>query len=176
MKIVVTGCHGALAKNISNTLMNDKNIVLCFDERIDSNVENAVDLIGDSDVFINCGYHDKVQSSLFEKIYSSWRYQKKTIINILTSAIIFGGSKKKYIEDKTHLENLTIKLRDENKEVRVINVYPNTLESRTPNQYNTLKLDDVSKTIKWVIDQPHEIEIFQIGISRTKTKNDSTLI
>lgn len=176
MKIIITGCHGALSKNIANTLMDDKHIVLCFDERELDNQDKLIDIINDSDVFINCGYQDKIQSLLFERIYNHWRFKKKTIVNILTSALVFGGSNKTYIENKKDLEDLTINMRDENKEVRVINVYPNTLESRGPNPYNTLKLDEVSKIIKWVIDQPHDIEIFQIGISRTKTKNDSSLI
>lgn len=172
MKIIITGCHGALSQNISNTLMKDKHLVMCLDERDESNVNNVIDLLSDSEVFINCGYRDNVQSILFEKIYNHWRYEKKTIVNILTSAIVFGGENTTYIENKKELESLTIKLRDQNKEVRVINVYPNTLETRKSIPYNTLKLDDISKTIKWVLSLPHEIEIFQIGISRTKTLRD----
>ena len=172
MKIIITGCHGALSQNICNTLMKDNHLVMCLDERDESNVNNVIDLLSDSEVFINCGYRDNVQSILFEKIYNHWKDQKKTIVNILTSAIVFGGENTTYIDNKKELENLTIKLRDQNKEVRVINVYPNTLETRKSIPYNTLKLDDVSNTIKWVLSLPHEIEIFQIGISRTKTLKD----
>ena len=176
MKIIITGCHGALSKNISNVLINGGHSILCLDEKSDIIQENIIESISNSDVFVNCGYHDKVQSLLFEKIYNHWRFEKKTIVNILTSALVFGGSNTTYIENKQDLEQLTIKLRDENKEVRVINVYPNTLESRVAGPYNTVKLDEVSNIVKWVIEQPHDMEIFQIGISRTKTKNDKQLI
>lgn len=172
MKIIITGCHGALSQNISNTLMKDKHIVLCLDERDENNVNNVTELLSDSEVFINCGYKDNVQSTLFEKVYTQWKNEKKTIINILTSAIVFGGENTNYIENKRELEDLTIRLRDENKEVRIINVYPNTLETRKSIPYNTLKLDEVSNVIKWVLSLPQEIEIFQIGISRTKTLRD----
>ena len=172
MKIIITGCHGALSKKICNTLSDEGHLMICLDERVDENIKDIINLISDSDVFINCGYKEQIQSILFEKIYNHWRFQEKTIINILTSALIFGGSNVNYIENKRNLEELTIKLRDENKEVRVINVYPNTLETRKSIPYNTLKLDDVSNTIKWVLSLPHEIEIFQIGISRTKTLRD----
>lgn len=176
MKIVITGCHGALAQKICNVLSDDGHIVLCLDERIDDNVQNVVDLVSDCDVFINCGYKEQTQSTLFDKIYNHWRYEEKTIINILTSAIIFGGSNEEYIKNKKHLEDLTIRLRDEDKNVRVTNIYPNTLESRKNNGYNTLPLEQVANVIKWVLEQPQDIEIFQLGISRTKTRNDSTLI
>lgn len=172
MKIVITGCHGALAQKICNTLSDGGHLMICLDERVDENVQNVIDLVSDCDAFINCGYKDNVQSTLFEKVYTQWKNEKKTIINILTSAIVFGGENTNYIENKRELEDLTIRLRDENKEVRIVNVYPNTLETRKSIPYNTLKLDDVSNVIKWVLSLPQEIEIFQIGISRTKTLRD----
>jgi hypothetical protein len=167
MKIVVTGCDGALGRNICNILLPD-HTVMCLNEKDDNSVNNVIDLIGDYDVFINCGYKEKVQSTLFEKVFTHWKYEKKTIINILTSALVFDGPNKSYIDNKRHLEQLTYDLRSGDKEVRVVNIYPNTLESRKSLPFNTLKLDDVSNTIKWVLGLPQEIEIFQLGISKTK--------
>ena len=83
---------------------------------------------------------------------------------------------KKYIEDKKDLEKKTFQLRDIEKEVRIINVYPNTLESSEKAPYQKLKFSEVSKIIKWVIETPQDIEIFQLGISKTKLKIDTNLI
>jgi hypothetical protein len=127
-------------------------------------------------VFINCGYKDKTQTILFEKVYQKWIYEKKTIINILTSALIFGGPNQKYIEDKKDLEKKTFDLRKIDKEVRIINVYPNTLENSETVKNQKLKFSDVSKIIKWLIELPQDIEIFEIGISKTKLKIENTLI
>jgi NAD(P)-dependent dehydrogenase (short-subunit alcohol dehydrogenase family) len=175
MKIVVTGCDGALGRNICNILLPD-HTVMCLNEKDDNSVNNVIDLIGDYDVFINCGYKEKVQSTLFEKVFTHWKYENKTIINILTSALVFDGPNKSYMENKRHLEKLTFDLRSGDKKVRVINIYPNTLESRKSSPYNTLKLDDVSNTIKWVLSLPQEIEIFQLGISKTTTDLGKTLL
>ncbi len=62
------------------------------------------------------------------------------------------------------------------KEVRIINVYPNTLESSKTVNNQKLKYSDISNIIKWVIELPQDIEIFEIGISKTKLKIDNTLI
>jgi hypothetical protein len=109
-------------------------------------------------------------------VYNSWKTEKKTIINILTSALIFDGPHKKYIEDKKDLEKKTFQLRDIEKQVRIINVYPTTLESSENVPFQKLKFSEVSKIIKWVIETPHDIEIFQLGISKTRLKIDTNLI
>ena len=62
------------------------------------------------------------------------------------------------------------------KEVRIINVYPNTLESSKTVNNQKLKYSDISNIIKWLIELPQDIEIFEIGISKTKLKIDNTLI
>jgi hypothetical protein len=58
----------------------------------------------------------------------------------------------------------------------VINVYPNTLESSITSPYEKLKYSQVNNIIKWVIELPHDIEIFEIGISKTKLKINNSLI
>lgn len=173
MKIIITGANHSLGKNISEYLSDYKLICLDNPENYIENIENIID---DCDVFINCGYKDKTQTILFEKVYQKWIYEKKTIINILTSALIFGGPNQKYIEDKKDLEKKTFDLRKIDKEVRIINVYPNTLENSETVKNQKLKFSDVSKIIKWLIELPQDIEIFEIGISKTKLKIENTLI
>jgi NADP-dependent 3-hydroxy acid dehydrogenase YdfG len=173
MKIVITGTNHSLGKNISEYLSDYK--LMCLD-RPENYIENIENIINDCDVFINCGYKNKTQTILFEKVYNKWKYEKKTIINILTSALVFGGPNKKYIEDKQDLEFKTFQLRSDDKEVRIINVYPNTLENSQNVNNQKLKFSDISKIIKWLIELPQDVEIFEIGISKTKLKIENTLI
>ena len=173
MRIVITGANHSLGKNISEFLSDYELICLDGPENYVDTIEN---IINDCEVFINCGYKDKTQTILFEKVYQKWIYEKKTIINILTSALIFGGPNQKYIEDKKDLEKKTFDLRKIDKEVRIINVYPNTLENSETVKNQKLKFSDVSKIIKWLIELPQDIEIFEIGISKTKLKIENTLI
>ena len=80
------------------------------------------------------------------------------------------------MDDKRDLEQKTFELRTDDKEVRVINVYPNTLESSKTVPYQKLKYSDVSNIIKYLIELPQDIEIFQIGISKTKLKIETQIL
>lgn len=175
MKILITGGNYGLGKNTKELLRSNGHEVELLGS-IDSYAQQLPSIINNFDVFINNEYRDTLQTELFTYVYNEWKYKNKTIVNILTSALIFGGPNKKYIEDKQNLEFKTFELRSDDKEVRVINVYPNTMESSRTAAYQKLKLSDVGEIIKWVIELPQEIEIFEIGISRTKLKIDNTLI
>lgn len=174
MKILITGNYG-LGKSISDLLSINGHETTILSS-IDSYAHHLPSIVDDFDVFINNEYQDKLQTTLFETVYNSWKYKNKTIINILTSALVFDGPNKKYIEDKKDLELKTFQLRSDDKEVRVVNVYPNTLESSRLVKNSKLKYSDVSSIIKFVIELPQDIEIFQIGISKTKLKLDTSAI
>jgi hypothetical protein len=175
MKIAITGSDYGLGKNLSLILSSEYQ-VLNLKENIEKYVDKISEIVNDCDIFINCEYNQTYQTILFEQVYNSWKTEKKTIINILTAALILDGPNKKYIEDKKDLEKKTFKLRSVEKEVRIINVYPNTLESSENVPFQKLKFSEVSKIIKWVIETPQDIEIFQLGISKTKSKIDTNLI
>ena len=174
MKILVTGNYG-LGKNIKEYLSTN-GYEVDYMSSIDSYTHHLPNVINQYDVFINNEYKDKLQSDLFEYVYNEWKYKPKTIINILTSAIIFGGPNQKYIDDKKDLEQKTFQLRDMEKEVRIINVYPHTLESTKLAKNQKLNFSDVSSIIKYLIELPQDIEIFEIGICKTKLKIDSSII
>ena len=174
MKILVTGNYG-LGKNIKEYLSTN-GYEVDYMSSIDSYAHHLPNVINQYDVFINNEYKDKLQSDLFEYVYNEWKYKPKTIINILTSAIIFGGPNQKYIDDKKDLEQKTFQLRDMEKEVRIINVYPHTLESTKLAKNQKLNFSDVSSIIKYLIELPQDIEIFEIGICKTKLKIDSSII
>jgi len=175
MKIAITGANHSLGKNIADTLELNHEI-LRLNNRIETYTNSIGDLIRECDVFINCGYRDKIQTELFETIFNLWKYEKKTIVNILTSALIFDGPNKKYMDDKRDLEQKTFELRSDDKEVRIINVYPNTLESSRDVLNQKLKYLDISKILKFLIETPQDIEIFQIGISKTKLGTETSII
>lgn len=175
MKILITGGTYGLGNNIKETML-DSGYDIHVISSIDSYAHYLPNIINEYDVFINNEYTDKIQTKLFEYVYSHWKYEKKTIINILTSALIFGGSNTKYIEDKRNLESKTFEVRTDDKEVRIINVYPNTLESTKTAPNQKLKYNEVSNIIKFIIELPQDVEIFQIGISKTKLKIDTSII
>jgi NADP-dependent 3-hydroxy acid dehydrogenase YdfG len=175
MKILITGGTYGLGKNINETMIKSGYATHLIGS-IDSYTHHLPDIINEYDVFINNEYNDTIQTELFEYVHTHWKYEKKTIINILTSALIFDGPNKKYIDDKRNLEQKTFELRTNDKQVRIINVYPNTLESTKTAKNQKLKYSEVSNIIKFVIELPHDIEIFQIGISKTKLKIEETLI
>lgn len=175
MKTLVTGGTYGLGNDIKEYLISNGHTVDVLGS-IDSYAHHLPNVINDYDVFINNEYRDRIQTDLFDYVYTQWQYKPKTIVNILTSGLVFGSPNKKYMDDKRDLEQKTFQLRTDDKEVRIINVYPNTLESSKTVPYQKLKYSDVSNLIKWVIELPHEIEIFQIGISKTKLKIDSSVI
>ena len=175
MKILITGGTYGLGSNIKETMLDsgyDTHVI----GSIDSYAHHLPDTINEYDVFINNEYRDKLQTDLFELVYDKWKYEKKTIINILTSALVFGGPNKKYMDDKKDLENKTFEVRTDDKEVRIINVYPNTLESSVTAPNQKLKFEQVSNIIKYLIELPQDIEIFQIGISKTKLKIETQIL
>jgi NADP-dependent 3-hydroxy acid dehydrogenase YdfG len=175
MKILITGGTYGLGKNINETMLESGYHTHLIGS-MDSYAHHLPTVIDDYDVFINNEYRDTIQTELFEYVYDNWKYEPKTIINILTSALIFDGPNKKYMDDKRDLEQKTFELRTDDKEVRVINVYPNTLESSKTVPYQKLKYSDVSNIIKYLIELPQDIEIFQIGISKTKLKIETQIL
>lgn len=174
MKVLITGNYG-LGKNIQEHLSSLGHEVVTISS-IDSYAHHLPTVVKDYDVFINNEYRDTIQTALFQTVYDKWKYEKKTIVNILTSGLIFGSPNKKYMEDKRDLEQKTFKVRTDDKEVRIINVYPNTLESSKTVPYQKLNYSDVSNIVEWVINLPQDIEIFQIGISKTRLKQSISII
>ncbi len=175
MKVLITGTSHGLGKALKELLMLNGYEIGELNS-IDALSHQLPGIVNEFDVFINNKYSNTLQSDLFEYVFNKWKYEKKTIVNILSSALIFDGPNKQYIEDKRHLENKTFQLRTFDKEVRIINVYPNTLESSYSVNNQKLKFSEVYSVINWVINLPHDIEIFEIGISKTKLKIENTLL
>lgn len=166
MKIAITGCNHGLGRGIAQYL-SPYHSVLCLEDRIETYPERILSLIDHCDVFINCAYKDTVQVNLLDEVYEGWKYREKTIVNILTSAIFFDSPNKEYVHNKQVLNSSAFKKYTSDKTVRIINLYPNTLENTKNIPIQKLLFEDVAKVIKYAIELPQDIELFSIGLQKT---------
>lgn len=166
MKIAITGCNHGLGRGVAEYLTPYHSLV-CLEDRIETYPSRILKLIDDCDVFINCAYKDKIQVDLLDEVYGEWKYKKKTIINILTSAIFFDSPNKEYVNNKEALNSSAFTKYSSDKTVRIINIYPNTLENTKNIPLQKLQFNDVAKVIKYAIELPQDIELFSIGLQKT---------
>ena len=133
MKIALTGHTGNFGKSLFDLLSVEHNVI-GFSRSNGYNVINIDKIISeleDVDVFINNVYKDKIQSELLLKVFEKWKDLNKTIININSSCVYHdGGWAPIYSENKKHLRNTMLKIiaENENKKVRICNIYPSTIE------------------------------------------------
>jgi len=149
------------------------------------NTNNILDAVKDSDVFINNAYFENYQSILFESLFNIWKDTNKLIININSSIVIentINDNLMEYHSHKAHLKKIvndTI-LKYPNKKVRVMNIYPSTLESNY--FYSGLnKIDNnyIASLINWIIEQKNDVEMSDVVIyptNRTSTISENKLI
>jgi histidyl-tRNA synthetase len=180
MKIGITGHSEFLGKKLFNTLKNDYE-VFGFSRSNGYDLENYKSFINemnDLDVFINNTYHPIHQQKLFEELFEMWKYENKTIFNILTSAIFNGGSDDTYRESKVNLQKSSLNLINSNhyKKLRVINLYPNTLEHNKRYAFNKVKFSEIYDIIKFQLSLPQSLELTHICISRTTITNNKSLL
>lgn len=163
MIIGITGCTKNLGRFLCDELSKDHDII----ELSLRNFDGIIEQVNKMDVFINNSYHPTLQNKIFHHVFNDWKYEDKTIINILTSAVFNGGSLDEYRKNKTKIQKDSIKLSTPDKKVRVINVYPNTLEHNQRIYGNKLKHREVFDTINYAINLPQETELSHICISKT---------
>lgn len=180
MKIAITGHTEDLGKALY-TLLKNENEVIGFSRTNNYSLENYEKIIHDSiecDVFINNTYHPIYQQKLFEKLFELWKYEEKTIFNILTSAIFNGGSDSEYRESKLNLYTSSINLINghHDKKLRVVNLYPNTLEHNKRYSFNKVKFSEIFDIIKFQLSLPQSLELTHICISKTTISNTKSLL
>ena len=171
MKIGITGHTENLGKELY-TLLKKENEVIGFSRTNNYSLENYEKIIQDAndcDVFINNTYHPIYQQKLFEELFEEWKYKEKTIFNILTSAVFNNGSIDEYRESKLNLQKSSINLinKHHNKKLRVVNLYPNTLEHNKRVTSNKIKFSEIFDIIKFQLLFPPHLELTHICISRT---------
>jgi len=180
MKIGITGHSEFLGKELFDTLKNDYE-VFGFSRSNGYNLENYknfINEINDLDVFINNTYHPTYQQKIFEELFETWKHKDKTIFNILTSGIFNDIHLDDYRQNKLNLQKSALKLINSthDKKLRIVNLYPNTLEHNTRFHFNKVKFSEVYDVIKFQLELPQNLELTHICISRTTASVTKTLL
>jgi nucleoside-diphosphate-sugar epimerase len=180
MRIGITGHSDFLGKGLFDLLGKNHEVIgFSRSNGYDlKNYKNILTDVVDLDVFINNTYHPNLQQKIFEELFDLWKEKDKTIFNVLTSAIFNNGSFDDYRESKLNLQTSTLKLINSNldKKVRVINLYPNTLEHNKRVGFNKVNFSEVHNIIEFQLNLPQSLEMTHICVSRTTVLKDKILI
>jgi hypothetical protein len=180
MKIGITGHSDSLGKGLFDFLRKNHEVIgFSRSNGYDlKNYKNILTDVVDLDVFINNTYHPNLQQKIFEELFDLWKYENKTIFNVLTSAIFNDGSFEDYRENKLNLQKSTLERINTNldKKVRIVNLYPNTLEHNKRVGYNKITFSEVYRIIEFQLSLPQSLELTHLCISRTTTFKDKTLL
>jgi hypothetical protein len=178
MKIAITGHTNKLGKEIFDTLKIN-NEIIGFSRTNGFNINKSEDIINESincDIFINNTYYKNYQTEIFVKLFNLWKDLPKTIINLNSSCVNHSSEwNPEYAGNKKNLKSNMWDLVTQypNKKVRVINLYPSTLNSDIGfEQFNKINIKYLSNIIEWVINQPQEIEFREITIYSTSEKKE----
>lgn len=180
MKIGITGHSDFLGKGLYD-LLKKKYDITGFSRRNGFDLNNyreILDSVSDFDVFINNTYHPIYQQKIFEELFDMWKYENKTIFNVLTSAIFNGGSFDDYRENKLSLQKSSLDLINTNldKKVRIVNLYPNTLEHNKRFPFNKISFSEVYEIIQFQLNLPQSLELTHICISKTTILTPKSLL
>lgn len=180
MKIGITGHSDFLGKGLFDFLSKNHEVIgFSRSNGYDlKNYEKILDDVKDMDVFINNTYHPEYQQKIFEELFDKWKDKNKTIFNILTSAVFNNGSIEDYRENKIRLQQSSLGKINSNldKKVRVVNLYPNTLEHNKRVGFNKVNFSEVYDIIDFQLKLPQNLELTHICISRTTTSRDKSLL
>jgi hypothetical protein len=177
MKVAITGHTQNLGK-VLYTLLKKENEVIGFSRTNNYPLENYEKIIQDAnecDVFINNTYHPIYQQKIFEGLFEEWKYKEKTIFNILTSAILNNGIIDEYRESKLNLQKSSINLMNKhrNMKLRVVNLYPTTLEHNEIVTSNKIKFSEIFDIIKFQLLFPSHLKLTHISILSTTISSNA---
>lgn len=180
MKIGITGHSDFLGKGLFDFLSKNHEVIgFSRSNGYDlKNYEKILDDVKDMDVFINNTYHPEYQQKIFEELFEKWKDKDKTIFNILTSSIFNNGSIEDYRENKLRLQKSSLEKINSNldKKVRIVNLYPNTLEHNKRVGFNKVNFSEVYDVINFQLKLPQNLELTHICISRTTTSRGKSLL
>ena len=171
MTVGITGIEHKLGREIANQFSN------CI------SINETLEGLSSCDIFVNNLSKSNLQEVLFSAVFKQWQNYPKTIINII-STIVFDevNTLGSYGESKIRLFNLvkdTI-LKNPNKAVRIINIYPSTLSSnKLFDNYNKIDIKQIARLVKILVSLPQEIEVRDLTLystSRDKKFSIETLI
>lgn len=169
MKIGITGISNGFGKYIVDNWSSKYEVI---GVSLRKGIPAVVNEIKNCDVFINHAYNGTDQSEVFKYLFKLWNGANKTIVNFGSSAVHeVNGLYPEYIANKKHLYNLSTELSHGigNKNVRVINFNPSTLESNPYfENFNKLKFSELSDILEYLINLPQHLEISEITIKNTR--------
>lgn len=162
-KISITGGSGLIGSEIAYLLSRENNIVL-IKERL-QNVDDLIEQVCDSDVFINNAMHEWGQVNLLFRLYKIWQKEDKLIINIGSRAAAPNVSKGyEYSTVKAAINHFSdlVRFKDEQKSCRITTINPG-LVGKIDNY--SLNPSYIAEVVKWLLDQPNHVEISRIDLS-----------
>ena len=177
MKIALTGHTRGIGYAIKQALEPEHEII-GFSRTNNYNINDPTaifDAAKDCDVFINNAQYQNYQTQLFELFWDDWKYKHKTIINVNSHSKYpevkarFGN----YVKFKQELDNVT-----KNKTLqlvggvgkfncRVTNLivgWADTDMIKFLRHVKKMPPSTVANTVKWVLDQPQDIQIFELAV------------
>jgi NADP-dependent 3-hydroxy acid dehydrogenase YdfG len=186
MKIAITGHLHGIGKAICE-VMSDHDII-GFDllDHIDISFEQDRNSIfeqsKDCDVFINNAFHSEGQIAMFDLFYQHWKdIENKIIVNINTMMryhpnpmYAFNGATYNISKKKLHKTAMSNLFSD--RKCRIINVSPGAVNTdinlqvmKNANiELPLLETQQVANVVKWVLDQPSDIEVTEISYRKYK--------
>lgn len=179
MKIALSGHTTGIGKYIfDNIISNGFSRTNGFDI---TKPDTFIESIKNFDVFINNTFHPTYQKEIFEKLFNIWKYEEKTIINILNLSTLLNddlNTQHEYFKSKKLFKESiqTTLLKNKNKKVRVVNLFVGTMENH--NKYlgkGKVQYKDITDIINFVLKTPHSIEHAFISIGCT-TEYENTII
>ncbi len=176
MKIAVTGHTKGIGQAIYN-LLGQEHDVIGYSRSNGYNI-NKPEIIfeeaKDFDIFINNAQSKDAQLQLFNLFWQDWRYKEKTIVNIGSSSY-YPETKSKfgsYVINKQELHNRVkqaclTSMNNGNQKCRVTNIIAGWTDTDMVKMLRIFKKMDpqiVAKNVKYCIDQPQDIQIFELAI------------
>lgn len=177
MKIAITGHTRGIGLACATALESEHDIVGLSrtNEYSINKPQEIFEAAKDCDVFINNAWLSNYQVKLFELFWKEWRNEHKTIINI-SSQTKYEQVKARYgayVTTKRQLDTVTYDAvltpctdpKSANK-CRVTNIIAGWTDTDMVRMFRFKKMDPakIGSTVKWCIDQPDDVQIFELAI------------
>jgi len=179
MKIAITGHTKGIGKGLFDRLSTEHD-VLGFSRTngfdISTDKDRIIQESNECDIFINNAQSENHQTYLFNEIFTKWKNEQKTIVNIGSKAKylmnIESQNRSSYDQAKINLARSALnKMFKIEKKVRVININPGLvytdLVKHLANNHNMLTVDETVDLIVPILLLPYHIEVGELNFWRT---------
>ena len=163
MKVAITGHTKGLGKELYNRFDDVLGFSSSNGYDISNNYErsNIILQIEECDLFINNAHPFFYQTHMLMEVFDKWKYEDKTIVNIISRAKYDNVSKGfMYAASKASLSHLSHNLRfNTDKKCKIIDINPGLLES----DLSSLSYKEMADIVMWSINQPQHIELGEVS-------------